>query len=48
MKKQKPITMSRQEVRKSIRKPMPPPAKVEKNRRKEQRNREVEQEQRDL
>jgi hypothetical protein len=48
VKKQKPITISRQEVRKSIRKPMPPPAKVEKDRRKEQRDREIEQEQREL
>ncbi len=45
MKKQKPIKISRQEVRKSIRKPMPPPSKVYKDRRKETRDREIEQEQ---
>jgi hypothetical protein len=48
VKKQKPIRISRQEIRKSIRKPMPPPGKVEKDRRNEQREREIEQEQREL
>ncbi len=48
MKKQKPIKISRTEVRKGIRKPMPPPAKVHKDRRKEQRDREIEQERREL
>lgn len=44
MKKQKPIKISRAEVRKSIRKPMPPPTKVYKDRKKALRNREIEQE----
>ncbi|MGA2329051.1 MAG: hypothetical protein ABSH05_22515 [Bryobacteraceae bacterium] len=45
MKKPKPIKISRQAVRKSIRKPMPPPAKVYKDRRKADREREIEKEQ---
>jgi hypothetical protein len=48
VKKQKPIKISRQEIRKSIRKPMPPPAKVQKDRRKDQRDREIEQDEREL
>lgn len=45
MKKQKPIKISRQAVRKSIRKPMPPPTKVYKDRKKAARDREIEREQ---
>lgn len=45
MKKQKPIKISRQEIRKSVRKPMPPPTKVYKDRKKALREREIEQEQ---
>ena len=45
MKKQKPIKISRQAVRKSIRKPMPPPTKVYKDRRKALLAREIEKEQ---
>jgi hypothetical protein len=45
MKKQKPIKISRQAVRKSIRKPMPPPTKVYKDRKKGVRDREIEREQ---
>jgi hypothetical protein len=48
MKKQKPIQISRQEIRKSVRKPMPPPAKVYKDRKKAERDREIEREQLDL
>jgi hypothetical protein len=45
MKKQKPIKISRQAVRKSIRKPMPPPTKVYKDRKKALLARELEKEQ---
>ena len=45
MKKQKPIKISRREIRKSVRKPMPPPTKVYKDRKKALREREIEEEQ---
>ena len=48
MAKQKPIKISRQEVRKSVRKPMPPPTKVYKDRKKAERDREIVREQLDL
>lgn len=46
MKKQKPIKISRREVRKSIRKPMPPPAKVFQDRKKAELAKEIERERR--
>ncbi len=47
MKKQKPIVISRTEVRKSVRKPMPPPAKVYKDHKKAQLEKELEREARE-
>jgi hypothetical protein len=44
MKKQKPIVISRRKVRKSVRKPMPPPAKVYQDRKKAKLEREIERE----
>lgn len=48
MKKQKPIKISRRQVRKSIRKPMPPPAKIIQPRKKTKLAKEIEREQRQL
>jgi hypothetical protein len=48
VKKQKPITLSRRKVRKSVRKPMPPPTKVYKDRRQAERDREIERDLRDV
>lgn len=47
MKKQKPIKISRREVRKSIRKPMPPPAKIFQDRKKTVLVKEIERERRE-
>jgi hypothetical protein len=48
VKKQKPIKISRREVRKSIRKPMPPPAKVFPDRKKAKLAKQLDREQRQL
>ncbi len=44
MKKTKPITLKRSEIRKSVRKPMPPPTREHADQRRKKLDREVERE----
>ncbi len=47
MKKNKPITIRRSEIRKSVRKPMPPPAQQHEDKRRKKVAKEIERESRE-